>query len=87
MNRTDADTVSSPARGRGRVDLQRIFGIVRGRIRLSRGTGGQALDAVLRKLHGTQPLDDDDEQRLARVVESLVFAVEDAEAAARRPRY
>jgi hypothetical protein len=60
--------------------------IVRSRIRLSRGRGGQALDAVLATLRGDQPLDDGGEQRLALVVESLVFAVEDAEAAARRPR-
>lgn len=83
----ESDSQPAPTPARGRADLQRVFGTVRGRIRLSRGTGGQALDAVLRKLHGTLPLDDDDEQRLACVIESLVFAVEDAEATVRRPRF
>lgn len=73
-------------RGSGRAELLRVLAIIRHRVRLSRGRGGLALDAVLAKLRGDQPLEDVDEQRLAAVIESLTFAVEDAESAARRPR-
>lgn len=76
---------AAPRRG-GRAELRRVLARVRGHVRLSRGRGGHALDAVLARVRGDLPLDDADEQRLAHVIESLVFAVEDAEAAARRSR-
>lgn len=86
MTNPDDRTAGAARRAHGRAELQRVLALVRGRIRLSRGRGGQALGAVMEKVHGGDPLDDGDELRLAHVVESLVFAVEDAEAAARRPR-
>jgi hypothetical protein len=60
------DSPGGPSRGRGgRAELRRVLTLVRGRVRLSRGRGGQALDAVLASVRGDQPLDDGNEQRLA----------------------
>jgi hypothetical protein len=78
------DDTPRPAGG-GRVELRRIRERVRGRVRLTRGRGGHALLAMLTRVRSDDPLDDTDEQRLAHLIESLGFAVEDAETAARRP--
>jgi hypothetical protein len=83
---TDTAADHTEARKAGREQLRRALTRVRSGIRLSRGRGGQALDAVLRAVAGTGTLDDGDEGRLALVIESLTFAVEDAETRARRPR-
>jgi hypothetical protein len=76
----------APASGRGgRVELRRILERVRGRVRLTRGLGAHEIIAMMARVNRDDPLDDRDEQRLAHLIESLIFAVEDAEAAARRP--
>jgi hypothetical protein len=72
--------------GHGRAELRRVLSRVRHQVRLSRGRGALALDSVLARVRGDTPLSDTDELGLSRVIESLVFAVEDAVAAARRPR-
>jgi hypothetical protein len=85
----DDTTPPGPGRrpGHGRAELRRILTRLRGQVRLSRGRGALALDALLASVRDGTPLGDTDELGLSRVIESLVFAMEDAEAAARHPRF
>jgi hypothetical protein len=85
----DDTTPIGPERrpGHGRAELRQILTRVRGQVRLSRGRGALALDTLLASVRDGTPLGDTEELGLSRVIESLVFAVEDAEAAARRPRF
>lgn len=86
MNHDSTPTGPERRPGRGRAELRRVLSRVRRQVRLSRGRGALALDPVLASVRGDTPLSDTDELGLSRVIESLVFAVEDAEATARRPR-
>jgi hypothetical protein len=72
--------------GPGRAELRRTLSRVQRRVRLSRGRGAHALHALLAHVRGGDPLADAEEGRIATLLESLLFALEDAEAAGRRPR-
>lgn len=80
-----AEHAPAPRPGRGRAELRRVLPHVR-RVRLSRGRGAHALHTLVAHARGESPLGDAEESALASVIESLIFAVEDAEAVARRPR-
>lgn len=68
-------------------ELLRTLDRVRHRIRLSRGRGGMALDALLRRLHqGEVEMDEQTALQVNAVIESLVFAHEDVEAEKNRMR-
>jgi hypothetical protein len=59
---------------------------VRGRARLARGRGSYALSDLMARLHGddTLKIDERTGEQLATLIESMLYAIEDAKSEARR---
>jgi hypothetical protein len=79
--------MNAPYEGVGARALERALAGPLGRVRLARGRGAERRAELLRRLRlGDAAIDDKSALALAELLQSLTYAVEDAEAGERRAK-